>query len=159
MKTIYTIFVMFVACAVGLPIFKVMMHVMGAAGSPGAIIHAEGRKRSNYKLRRLGLIITTIGQAFVVGSYAVLAVVVLRWYLHLRPDLPTWPLWLAAAFHALGITIEALEHKPSKPTAQHDTVVPVSMIGFAIFIVAIFFPIILMPLFGWIPRFETLLNR
>jgi hypothetical protein len=158
MSTAHSLLLMVAACIIGLPIFKVMVHIMGIGGSVGALVYRSGERNRIYIIRNIGLALTAIGQSFVVGGYSVGVVILVRWYSGMRPDLPTWPLWVAAIFHALGTPVEALERKPQTITVQHRTLVITSMIGVGIFLLAIFKPSLTDWVFGWLPN-ARLLHR
>lgn len=158
MSTLYSILLMLAACVIGLPIFKLMVHIMGIGGAIGALIYRSGERDQNSVLMKTGFALTTLGQSFVVGAYSVAVVIIVRWYSGVRPDLPSWPLWAAATFHALCIPVEALERKPDRGSAQHRAVVITSMICLGIFLLAIFRPSLISWAFGWLPH-ARLLSR
>ena len=127
------------------------MMLMGAAGAPGAVLFSLGQRTQNALLRQLGLIVAALGQSYVVGGYAVFVVGLLRWFSQGQPDVPTWPLWIAAFFHSGAAPLYGMKERPEEPTAQHYTLGVVTLLSEAVFLVAVFAPGALFALYGWVP--------
>jgi hypothetical protein len=145
---------MFMACTVGLIAVAIVMVIMGLAGAPGAMLFAAGQKAQSASVRVFGFILAALGQSYVVGAYAVFVVGLLRWFSAGRPDVPTWPLWIAAFFHSGAVPAYGMKERPEQPTAQHRTLGIVSLAGVAVFFIAAFAPASLKPVYGWVPFFE-----
>ncbi len=158
MKTLLALFIMFMACTMGLITVAIVMVVMGFAGAPGAILFAAGQKAQNVLLRMCGLILAALGQSYVVGAYAVFVVGLLRWFSTGRPDVPTWPLWIAAFFHSGAVPTYGMKEKPEEPAAQHLTLGIVALAATVVFFVAAFAPVALQSIYGWVPFFDEMLQ-
>ena len=152
-STLPALMTMFAACTVGLIAVGAVMIVMGLSGAPGAMIYEAGERKHSAALRALGFTLAALGQSYVVGAYAVLLISLLRAFSATRPHLATWPLWVAAFFHAGAVTAYAMKERPEMPTAQHYTLGVVSLLSFAIFLVVAISPSWLSPLYGWVPFF------
>lgn len=158
METLFALLIMFAAFTVGLAGIAIVMMIMGLTGAPGAMLFEIGRKTSNAFLSVTGFILTAIGQTYIVGAYIVLVVALLQLFALARPDVPTWPLWIAAFFHSGAVPVYGMKEKPTEPTAQHYTLGIVALLAAVIFFVAVFVPAILRPLYGWVPYFGNLLK-
>ncbi len=159
MKTVLALLIMFLACTIGLIAVAIMMFVMGFAGAPGAMIFVVGQKVQNALLRVCGLILAALGQSYVVGAYAVFVVGLLRWFSTCRPDLPVWPLWIAAFFHSGAVPLYGMKEKPEKPTASSLTLGIVALMAEVVFLIVAFAPWVLKSLYGWVPYFDGMLQR
>ena len=146
---------MFASLTVGLALVAIVMLLMGIGGAPGCMLFEVGRKSANRFLIILGFILTAVGQAYVVCSYTVFIVSALRAFSGVAPHLPTWPLWIAAFFHSGAVPTYAMKEKPEVPTSQHMTLGLVSSISFVCFLIIVFAPQWLSPMFGWIPLFQS----
>jgi hypothetical protein len=102
-----------------------------------------------------GFILAALGQSYVVGAYAVFVVGLLRWFSTGRPDVPTWPLWIAAFIHSDAAPIYGMKERPEQPTAQHRTLGIVSLAATVVFFIAAFAPGALKLIYGWVPLFEA----
>ena len=150
MKTLFALLIMFMACTIGLISIGIMIFVMGFAGAPGSMLYVVGEKTKRSALRIGGLILAAIGQSYVVGAYAVFVVGLLRWFSASRPDLPVWPLWIAAFIHSGAIPFYAIKERPEKPTASHLTLGLVVLAAEIFFFTAILAPQTLKPIYGWV---------
>lgn len=159
MNTLFAVLIMFMACTMGLIAVAIVMLVMGFAGAPGAMLFAAGQRTQSAFLRVCGLVVAALGQSYVVGAYAVFVVGLLRWFSSGRPDLPTWPLWVAAFFHAGAVPTYAMKERPEEPAAQHRTLGIVALVGTVVFFVAAFGPWALKSVYGWVPFFDKMLQR
>lgn len=157
MKTIFAVAIVCMAFTIGLFPIAIVLLVMGLAGAPGAMLYIAGQKTQNTLLRGGGFILAALGQSYVVGAYAVLVVGVLRWFSTIRPDVPTWPLWLAAYLHSTAVPAYGTRERPDEPTAQHHTLGIVALAATVIFFVVTFTPGALKSLYGWVPFFSDLL--
>ncbi|NQT35110.1 hypothetical protein HQ587_07970 [bacterium] len=137
----------------------IVMAIMGLAGAPGAIIFQAGIKTKRVLFLAFGFIFTALGQSYVVGAYSVFVVSLLRIFSATRPDVPTWPLWIAAFFHSVAAPTYGMKEKPEEPTAQHSTLGIVSLAATIVFIISAFAPSVLVPVYGWIPFFERTKNN
>jgi hypothetical protein len=154
MKTLLALLILFTACTMGLVAVAIVMVVMGVAGAPGAMLFAAGQKAKSASLRVFGFILAALGQSYVAGAYAVFVVGLLRWFSNERPDLPTWPLWIAAFIHSDAAPIYGMKERPEQPTAQHRTLGIVSLATTVVFFIAAFAPGALQLVYGWVPLFE-----
>jgi hypothetical protein len=155
MKTLFALLIMFVACTMGLIAVAIVMVIMGFAGAPGAMLFAVGQKRKSALLGVFGLILAALGQSYVAGAYAVFVVGLLRWFSTGRPDVPTWPLWIAAFIHSGAAPTYGMKERPEQPTAQHRTLGIVSLAATVVFLIAAFAPPgSLRLIYGWVPLFE-----
>ena len=159
MKTLLALLIMFMACTIGLIAVAIVMVSMGLAGAPGAILFAAGRKAQSALLRVCGLILAALGQSYVVGAYAVFVVGLLRWFSTGRPDVPTWPLWIAAFFHSGAVPTYGMKERPEEPTAQHLTLGIVALAATVVFFIAAFAPEALKSIYGWVPLLDGTLQR
>jgi hypothetical protein len=157
-STLPALGIMFAACTIGLIAVGAVMIVMGLSGAPGAMIFEAGERKHSAALRAVGFTLAALGQSYVVGAYAVLLVSVLRVFSATRPHLATWPLWVAAFFHAGAVTAYAMKERPEMPTAQHYTLGVVSLLSFAIFLMVAISPSWLSPLYEWVPFFAGTLK-
>ena len=146
---------MLASFTIGMFVMAIVMLVMGFGGAPGGILFEVGRKSQNQLLMSAGFILTALGQAFVICSYTVFVVSVLRAISAAAPDLPTWPLWIAAFFHSEAVPTFAMKERPAEPSAQHMTLGIVSSISFVCFLVMAFAPQWLSSVFGWVPFFQN----
>lgn len=158
MKTLLALMIMFMACSIGLISVALVMIIMGVAGAPGAILFAAGQKFKNGFLRILGLLIAALGQSYIVGAYTVFVVGLLRWFSEGWPEVPTWPLWIAAFFHSGAAPSYGMKERPEEPAAQHLTLGVVALTASVIFFVAAFAPQALAALYGWVPYFDSMLK-
>ena len=154
MNLLFALLILLLACTVGLLPIAIVIGIMGLAGAPGAFLFAAGQKVQNIALRLVGLAVAAFGQAFVVGAYAVLVVGLLRWFAADRPQVPTWPLWIAAFFHSGAAPTYAMKERPEEPTAQHQTLGIVALAGTVIFVLSAFSPNSLRSVYGWVPLFD-----
>lgn len=154
MDTLYSLLIMFVACSAGMALMAVVMLVMGFGGMPGALLHLKGVSSRNGFLVMSGYALCALGQSYVVGAYAVFAVSLLRWFTEGHPDLPTWPLWFAAFYHGNAVPVLALKENPEEPTAQHHTLGIVGLISILVFLLIVFSPNTLKPVYGWVPYYQ-----
>jgi hypothetical protein len=154
MKTLLALLIMFMACTMGLIAVAIVMVVMGFAGAPGAMLFAAGKKAKSALLEVFGLILAALGQSYVVGAYAVFVVGLLRWFSTGRPDVPTWPLWIAAFIHSGAAPAYGMKERSEQPTAQHRTLGIVSLAATVVFFIAAFAPGVLKLIYGWVPLFE-----
>ena len=159
MNTLFALLIMFMACTMGLIAVAIVMVVMGFAGAPGAMLFAAGQKAQNALLRMCGLILSALGQSYVVGAYAVFVVGLVRWFSTGRPDVPTWPLWIAAFFHSGAVPTYGMKERPEEPTAQHRTLGIVALAATVVFYSAVFTPGTLKSIYGWVPLFDGMLQR
>lgn len=159
MKTLFALLIMIMACTMGLIVVAIVMVIMGFAGAPGAGLFAAGQKAQNTLLRLCGLILAALGQSYVVGAYVVFVVGLLRWFSTGRPDVPTWPLWIAAFFHSGAVPTYGMKERPEEPTAQHYTLGIVALVATGVFFIAAFAPGALKSIYGWVPFFDGMLQR
>ena len=150
--------IMFMAFTVGLIAVAIVIPVMGLAGAPGALLYAAGQRAQRSALRIVGLLVAALGQSFVVGAYAVLLVGLVRWFAAGRPDMPTWPLWIAAFFQSGAAPTYAMKERPDEPTAQHRTLGVVALAATIIFFLGALSPAPLRSVYGWVPLFDKLLS-
>jgi hypothetical protein len=155
MNTIYSLAILFASFTFGLALIAVVMLLMGFGGAPGGILFEIGRKSQNGFLTLVGLILTAIGQAFVICAYAVFVVSALRAFSGVAPHIPTWPLWLAAFFHSAAVPAYAMKERPEVPSSQHMTLGIVGSISFVCFFIMVFSPQWLSFIFGWVPFFQS----
>jgi len=148
--------IMFMAFTVGLIVLALVIPIMGLAGAPGALLYVAGQGAQRVTLKVVGLFVSALGQTFIVGAYAVFVVSFLRWFAAGRPDMPTWPLWLAAFFHSGAAPAYAMKERPEKPTAQHHTLGIVALAATVIFLLSAFSPASLRNVYGWVPLFDHL---
>lgn len=153
MKTILALLLMIGALTAGLIVIAAVILVMAFAGAPGAIIYAKTRLSA---ARTAGLILAAVGQSFVVGAYAVFVVAIVRWFGAARPDIPLWPLWIAALIHSAAAPTYAMKEVSEEPTAQHETLGLAALAGTGTFLLAVFSPLLLSFLYGWVPLFGFL---
>jgi hypothetical protein len=158
MKTLLALLIMFTACTMGLIAIAIVMMIMGLAGAPGAMLFAAGQKTRNVFLTACGFIVAALGQSYVVGAYTVFVVGLLRWFSEGRPDVPTWPLWIAAFFHSGAAPTYGMKERPEEPTAQHHTLGLVQLLATAVFFIVAFAPNTLKPIYGWVPLFDAMLK-
>ena len=159
MKTLHALLIMFMAFTMGLIAIGIVMMIMGLAGAPGAMLFAAGQKTKNVLLTACGFIVAALGQSYVVGGYAVFVVSLLRWFSEGRPNLPTWPLWIAAFFHSVAAPTYAMKERPKEPTAQHHTLGLVELLATAVFLTVAFAPNTLKPIYGWVPLYDAMLQQ
>lgn len=155
MDTLFALLIMVVAFTLGLVPIAVVIILMGLAGAPGAIMFDLGRKSNQMLTTIVGFALSALGQAFIVGAYAVFVVGLLRWFAEVRPDIPTWPLWIAAFFHSGAVPVYGMKEQPDEPTAQHHSL---GLVGFAatvVFLVVAFAPDSLQTVYGWVPFFSA----
>lgn len=155
MNTIYALVIMFSCLTLGLALIAIVILLMGFGGALGGMLFEIGRKSTNGFLIFCGLILTAIGQAFVVCAYTVFVVSALRAFSEVAPHIPTWPLWIAAFFHSVAVPMHATQERPDSPSSQHMTLGLVSMISCLCFLIMVFAPAWLSPIFGWIPFFQS----
>ncbi len=158
MKTLLALLIMFMACTMGLIAIAIVMMIMGLAGAPGAMLFAAGQKTKNAILTACGFIVAALGQLYVVGAYTVYVVGLLRWFSEGRPDVPTWPLWIAAFFHSGAAPAYGMKERPEEPTAQHHTLGLVALLATAVFFIVAFAPNTLKPVYGWVPLYDAMLH-
>ena len=158
MNTVTALLLMLAAFTVGLLPIAVVILVMGFGGAPGAMLFAAGEKSDNSVLRVCGFMLAALGQLIVVGAYAVLVVALVRWISIVRPEIPTWSLWIAAFFHSGAAPMYAMKEKPERPTAQHHTLVYVELGATVVFFLAVFAPALLARVYWWVPLFDRLLQ-
>ena len=159
MNTLLALLIMFMAFTMGLIAVGIVMFVMGFAGAPGAMLFAAGQKARSALLRVCGLILAALGQSYVVGAYAVFVVGLLRWFSTGRPDVPTWPLWIAAFFHSGAVPFYGMKERPEEPTAQHLTLGIVELAATVVFFIVAFAPGALKSIYGWVPLFDGMVQR
>jgi|GEM_PF-1362712 len=158
MNTAFSLLIMFMAFSIGLIGIAVAILVMGLAGAPGALIFDTGRTAGNRSLLRLGLVLAAVGQSYEAGAYAVFVVAVLRAFSVANPEVPTWPLWIAAFFHSDAGVVYAMKERPEQPTAQHYSLPFVSLASFVIFLLAVLVPSWLAPFYQWVPNFDCMVH-
>lgn len=146
---------MFTSFTIGLAVIAILMLLMGFGGAPGGFLFEIGRKSQNGILTFAGFILTALGQAFVVCAYTVFVISALRSLSGAAPELPTWPLWIAAFFHSGAVPTFAMKERPEVPSSQHMTLGIVSSISFVCFLVMAFAPQWLSPVFSWVPFFQS----
>jgi len=149
---------MFLACSFGLMVIAIVMVIMGLAGAPGALIFEAGKKTKNVLLSVLGFVLSALGQSYVVGAYAVFVVSLLRWFSEARPNIPTWPLWIAAFFHSLAAPEYAKRERAKEPTAQHYSLGIVVLLSIVFFFIMVFAPNTLNPIYGWVPFYQSTIH-
>ncbi len=154
MEVFLAIAIMIASFTIGLIPIAVAMVVMGLAGSPGAILFVVGQRKSQNWIKLTGLLIAALGQSYVVGSYSVFVVSLLRDFSEARPDMPTWPLWIATLFHSVAVPTYAMKEKTDQPTAQHYTLGIVAILSLCVFCVIAFVPAVLRPIYGWVPLYH-----
>jgi hypothetical protein len=155
-NVLLALLIMFMAFSVGLIAVAIVIPIMGLAGAPGALLYAAGQRAQQTALRGLGLLVAALGQSFVVGVYAVLVVGLVRWFATGRPDMPTWPLWIAAFFQSGAAPTYAMKEKPEVPTAQHRTLGVVALTATIVFFLSALSPTALRSVYGWVPLFDQL---
>jgi hypothetical protein len=158
MKTLLALLLLFMACSMGLIAVAIVMVVMGAAGAPGAMLFKIGQTAKNSFLQIGGLILAALGQWYVVGAYTVFIIGLLRWFSEIRPEVPTWPLWIAAFIHSGAAPTYGMKETPEEPAAQHLTLGIVAAAATVTFFVVAFAPQMLSPLYGWVPYFDRMVN-
>ena len=146
---------MFASFTMGLALIAIVMLLMGFGGAPGGIIFELGRKAQNSILIFLGFILTAVGQAFVICAYTVFLVSALRAFSGSAPQIPTWPLWIAVIFHSGAVPTYAMKERPEIPSSQHMTLGIVSLISFVCFLIMVFAPKWLAPIYSWVPFFQS----
>lgn len=154
MATLLSLLIMVMAFTMGMLLIAIVILVMGFGGMPGALLHHKGKSSYNGFLIFSGYVFTALGQSYVVGAYSVFAVSLLRWFTEGHPDLPTWPLWIAAFYHSGTPASLAMKENPEEPTAQHSTLGFVSLISILVFILIAFSPNTLKPVYGWVPYYQ-----
>ncbi|MGD0948805.1 MAG: hypothetical protein ABSA52_15440, partial [Candidatus Binatia bacterium] len=159
MNTLLALLIMFMACTMGLIAIAIVMMIMGLAGAPGAMVFATGQKTRNVVLTACGFIIAALGQSYVVGACTVFLVSLLRRFSESRPDIPTWPLWIAAFIHSGAVPTYGMLERPEEPTAQHHTLGLVALLATAVFFIVVFVPNTLKPIYGWLPLYDTMLQH
>jgi hypothetical protein len=127
------------------------MMTMGLGGAPGAAIYAMAQKSENSAAKSIGFLLCALGQTFVVGAYAAFLVGLLWWFTFSNPDIPTWPLWIAAFFHAVAVPTYGMKEQPEEPTAQHLSLGLVSTLSFILFFLIVFLPKAMSLIYGWVP--------
>ena len=161
MSTLHSIIVMLLMVTIGMAPMAIVMLLIGASGAPGAAVYALGQKTHSGMIRLAGLILATIGMSYTAGMYSVFIVGFLKWYAESRGDLPTWPFWIASAFHALGSIGFAMLDTVKDPSekrqvAQHHCLGFVCWITVAIHSFVYFRPGFIEGIYGWVPFFESL---
>lgn len=139
----------------GMIFVAIVMLLMSFGGAPGALLFEAGRKAHNGFLLLAGFALTAIGQAFIVCGYSVFVVSALRAFSHLHPEVPTWPLWIAAFFHSGAVPTYAMKERPEVPGSQHMTLGIVGTAAFICFVIVAFAPNLLGWIYGWIPFFDS----
>ena len=151
MNTVYSLLFMFGLLTIGLFPIPVVMLAMGLAGAPGAIIYSKGEESANAAVKFAGFWVCALCQTFVAGAYTALVISLLYWLTARRPELATWPLWIAAFCHSGATPAYAMKENPAKPTAQHLSLSIVTIVSFVIFWLVIFAPNLMEYVYGWIP--------
>lgn len=146
---------MFASCSMGLVLIAFVILLMGIGGAPGAILYEAGIKSANKGLSSAGFLLTALGQSFVVCAYTVLVVSALRTFATAYPNLPMWPLWIAAFVHATAAPGKASQERPEVPNAQHPTLGLVGTASFICLLIMIFSPSLLKGIYGWVPYFAA----
>ena len=155
MNTILSLLILFISLTFGLGFIAIIMLIMGLFGAPGGILFELGRKSHNGVLSFSGFILTLFGQAFVICSYIVFVVSALRAVSAAIPNMPTWPLWIAAFFHSNAVPSFAMKEKPEIPSSQPMTLGFVAFISFICFLTMVYVPQWLLPIYSWIPFFQS----
>ena len=146
---------LYAACTVGMIGIAVAMIAMGLGGAPGAIIYAAGQKNDNGAAKAIGFLVCALGQTFIVGAYAAFVVGLLWWFASSKPDIPTWPLWIAAFFHAVAVPSYGMKEQPEEPTAQHLSLGLVSTLSLILFFLIVFLPDAMSVIYGWVPFYKV----
>lgn len=155
MNTLLALLILFGMLTFGLIAVAGVMMVMGLAGMPGALIGFAGDRAKSSILASFGFLVTALGQSFVVGAYIVFIVSLLRWFAEGRPDVPTWPLWIAAFIHSEAAPAYGMKERPQVVTTQHSSLGLVSLIATVIFFITAFSPATLSPIYKWVPFYST----
>ena len=100
MNTIIALFIAFIACGVGTIGIGFSVLILGLIGLPGAYIYFAGRKIGNTPMKVIGFGLSTVGQTYAQCAYIVFVIGLLHFISSGKPEMPTWPLWLAAFFHS-----------------------------------------------------------
>lgn len=158
MNTIHALLLLFGACTVGMIGIAIAMVAMGLGGAPGAIIYAVGQKNESGAAKTVGFLVCTLGQTFVVGAYAAFVVGLLWWATSSMPDIPAWPLWIAAFFHSVAVPTYGMKEQPEEPAAQHLSLGLVSMLSFILFFLIVFLPDAMSAIYGWVPFYKIPIN-
>lgn len=151
MGTLLSFLIVIGFCTFGLGVVAVVMIAMGFGGAPGAILYEIGKKKGSLPLKVSGLVVTGLGQAYVVGIYAVLLVSALRYVPSIWPNLALWPLWIVSYFHSNAAPAYGLKEKSD--TAQFHTLLEVVLCTQVIFFTMVFAPRFLQFAYGWVPFF------
>lgn len=159
MNTLFALLLMFGVGIFGLlPIMFVVLG-LGIAAIPGGIAVQMADQGGAKFFRGFGIGITILLQSFIACSYAVFVVSLVRWFAHSYPQIPTWPLWIAAFLQAVMGPFQSFQSGQAdkdKGTRDFiDATLPSVMLATVIcFFLMVFSPTFLERLFVWIPFFE-----
>lgn len=146
-----SLLILFASFTFGLAAVAIVMVLMGFGGAPGAMVFEIGKRKESLPLRCIGLLLTFLGQSYVVGAYSVLMISLLRYFTYTNPNAWVWPLWIVAFFHSTAAPTYAMKEKSE--SAHYYTLPEVALAVIVIFFVTVFFPKIVSFAYGWIPCF------
>lgn len=155
MNTIISLGIMIAAMTIGSFAIAIIILVMGLAGAPGALLYELGRKNNSSFLIILGLLLAGVGQAFIICAYTVFVVSIMRFYLEGHPNIPSWPLWIAAFFQSMAAPSHALKDRSAENTAQYMTLGCVGFAALIVFAFLVFVPESVKSIYFWVPFYEN----
>jgi hypothetical protein len=159
------LFIMLGAFTIGLIGIFIEIVLMGIIAIPGDLLVKLGRKLDALLISIFGLILTVIGQLYIVAAYSICVVALLHYTVRIKPDIPTWPLWIAVYIHSVSAPNYGLKRvfldikdRQFKWTKENCTLISVALFTQVLFLVIVYNHIILRPFYAWIPYFGNLLK-
>ena len=164
MQIFDALFIMLGALTIGLIGIFIEIALMRFIAMPGDLLVKLGRKLDALLISILGSILTVIGQLYIVGAYSICVVALLHYTVKIRPDIPTWPLWIAAYIHCVaapnyGLKSIYIDLKERQfEWSKESLTLIVAIFTQVLFFVVVYNHAILRPFYGWIPYFGKLLK-
>ncbi|MHB1458128.1 MAG: hypothetical protein ACYC0V_14560 [Armatimonadota bacterium] len=165
MNLLRALFILLAALTIGLIGILFEMTLIRLIAIPGNLLIKLGRKIETIYIIVLGSILTVLGQLYIVGIYAISVVALLDYYIKIKPEIPTWPLWIAAYIHCILVphyglkkVIQDIYNKQFYFPAEDISLIIVAVFTQVLFFIVVFNHTILRPFYGWIPHFGNLLK-
>lgn len=153
------------ALTIGLVGILIELALMKLVAVPGDMLIKLGRNLDALFLCAAGSILNVAAQLYVVGAYAIGVVALLHYYIDLKPDIATWPLWIAAYIHSVLVSLYGLkdiyrdiQDRQYSRTIEDASLIVVALLAQVLFFMIVYSPAVLRPLYGWISHFGNLLK-
>lgn len=158
----FVIFVLFICGPVLCkPVMIAISLLIGFGGIPGSLVSDFARYKHSEKGMKIAFIMTTLGQSFVMGACIALLIGLLYKLQNIRPDLPSWPIWISIYIYVVATPSDIIKNEPDKSTFQYKCLGHTSLISLILFLMLAFVPQIVSPIYSWVPysRFVSHVNK